>query len=346
MSGMQTRKGWFLALFLSLAVAMQCILLNQRQENGMASLQEDMVSSLRSEFRFAMSSYLWKKLDFYMHYSEWQQEETEEGTAYYSSLINTKEFRPLIEWSVSIDPSFTEAISILANTFAVSFGKVKEAREVLRSSIQNHPSQKRIFRLYGELGLIAYQVDRNYPQAVRYFRRCFETLSSHPPRDWNSEDRFNIRNYGLSAALSAFFTKERELAYEFHRLSGFEEGPEDFQKVMDEIMEQRGEHRLRDTHPLRRQPGKGFHDHDHEPGETEREHDHEHGEAERELDPETEELIRERIEAYKSDADLHLRMIPRLNPHFFFPISWKLSAVLFGLCLLQIGIFVFWRSGR
>ena len=320
------------AFCLAMAVSMHSILLKIRQENGMAALGGDLTSSLRSEIRFALSSYLWKKLDFYMHYSDWQKENTEDGGAtYYSSLLNTTEFRPLIEWSVSIDPSFTEAICILANTFAVSLGRVSEGKEVLRNSILNHPDQTRRYRLYGEYGLIAYQVEKNYPQAVRFFQKSFQELAIIPPSLWSSEDRFNIRNYGLSAALSAFFLKEMNMAYQFHRLSGFEEGPAEFQVEMDKMTEAFGEVHLKSLHPLRHKKGASYHDHDHEPGEI------------HESDPEKMEEMQKALAAYKSDADIHLRMLPRLNPILFFPISWEFCVFLFGLSLLEIGLMIFWR---
>lgn len=317
---------------------MHSLLLKIRQETGLTSLNTDLTSSLRTEIRFALSSYLWKKLDFYMHYSDWQKEETESGeSAYYSSLLNTKEFRPLIEWSVSIDPSFTEAICILANTFAVSLGKIVEAKEVLRNSIQNHPNQTRIYRLYGEYGLITFQVERNYPRAVRFFQKSFQELVALPPSNWSSEDRFNIRNYGLSAALSAFHMGELNLAYQFHRISGFEEGPPDFQIEMDKLAETFGEAALKNSHPLRHRKGSHYHDHHHEPGEM-----HE-SEERAEPDPDKIEEVRKALSSYKENADIHLRMIPRLNPHLFFPISWELCAILFGLSLLEVGLMVFWR---
>jgi tetratricopeptide (TPR) repeat protein len=328
--------GWFFALSLSLAIAGQCVLLRERQDSGIATLQEDVISSLRSEFKFGLSSYLWKKLDFYMHNSEWEEKESGDQIAYYSSLVNTKEFRPLIEWSIAIDPSFTEAIAILSNTIAVSFGEVDEARDILRSAIIHHPSQKRIYRLYGDYGLIEYQLEKNYSRAIRFFHRCFETLSRLNPREWTTDDRFNLRNFGLSAAISAFKIGDVQIAYEFHRLSGFEQGPEEFQKEMDHILALRGELKLKEHHPLRRFPGKSSHDHD----------DHEAGELSREKEGALESEVLKKIVQNRSNLDSRLHLIPQLNPRFFYPVSWELTAILFGAFILQMGGVSLWRMNR
>jgi len=348
-----------LVFILSLAIAINSVLLRYRQDTGTAvlSARTNVVSILQKELRFALSSYLWDKVDFYVHHGEWSEEEKGGRVNYYASYMNVPEFRPLLEWSTTVDPSFTEAVAILANSLAVSHGLVKRAKGVLKRSILEYPGQQRLYRLYGEYGLINYQLDKDFPAAVRFFKKTFETLNRLPFRQWSSEDRFNIRNYGLSAAKSAFYTKDFELAYQFHKASGFESGSGDFQDKMQSMLKDKGEESLRERHPLFRRRLRGReHDSEHTDEKSHEGHEGHDHEGHDHPEPKSSGIaLAEKKDQSSSPAlsasqqkvratDRFLYLIPQVKTEYFFPISQTFTVALAVLFILEATLLILWRG--
>jgi hypothetical protein len=347
---------WLLALILSLVVAINSVLLRYRQETGTAilSARSDVVSILQKELRFALSSYLWDKVDFYVHHGEWSEERTGNRVNYYASYMNVPEYRPLLEWSTAVDPSFTEAVAILANSLAVSHGMVERAKGILKRSILDYPNQKRLYRLYGEYGLISYQLEKKFSVAVSFFRKSFQVLNRLPMRQWKAEDRFNIRNYGLSAAKSAFYVKDFELAYQFHKASGFESGSGEFQEKMMSMLHEKGEDGLREKHPLFRGPVKGgkrgANDLAHEDHSGHNHDEGQHTELEAQAKIETEKKLNSSkpvlssAELRNRSLDRFLYLIPQLKSEYFFPISRTFTIILVVIFLLELTLLILWRG--
>jgi tetratricopeptide (TPR) repeat protein len=340
---------WFIvAFFWGMAVTHNALLMNERQ-NYPTLVQTNIMDVFKKEFRFFLSSVFWEKVDTYGHFGDWEKEEKDGKVEYYSVFKYQKEFVPLLKASVALDESFSQRVALLANTMAVSLGKVEEAQFLLRRAIGNHPKQERIFRLYGEMGLIAHQIEKNHPKALRWFEKCFSNLNRVKEGGWTRQDEFNLNLYGLSASLSAYLQKDYNLAYQYYKMGHFNNGSGEYQIKMEQILKERGEEELRKSVRLRRKDPNYYneddeHDHDHEHGEHHDEHEHHDAHNENAVSGiDGKPYISKKdvlIAQAEKKKEIFLYMIPQVNEHLYFPINKNFACVLgIGLVFLLLAVF-------
>ena len=321
---------FILCTLLALGLTCSTALLLERQ-NLRDSMALDLNQLVRKELSGFLSSYLWQKVDVYGHFGKWIEEEQGGNTSYLSIFKDQKEFVPLTRASVSLDSSFLGRVAVIANTMAVSLGKEEDALVLLKATIIEQAQHKAIFRLYGEVGLIEYQVRKNCNVALRYLEKSMELSQRMKNDDYSSDDLFNRRFYGLAGAMCSFNQGDIPTAFRFHEWSFFEPGSEEFEAVMRPLREQIPVH-LRPKPPQPRPSGS---DHIHDEFCN-------HGPEQSAARPDS---IEKALEKQAQEAREHfVYLIPSIHP-IFFAIEWQTIKILFILFILQI-VYLIWTRDK
>jgi tetratricopeptide (TPR) repeat protein len=324
-----------LFLFVMISITFHSLILDFRQSHHVFT-SRSMVQLVQKELQTFFSSWFWKKVDLYGHFGNWRKQVEKDGQVkYFSSIERQKDVEAMGEISISLDPSFTERVVLIASELALKKNDIEKARKILFHSIVYYPNQEKLYRLYGELGHICYVKLKDYDKAIRYFSKSVEELKKLNPKQYNSEDTFHIRLYGLEAGLSAFHTKDYDLAYQFYKLSGYESGTQEYNQRMEQTAMLFGDFQsMRKKREIVKREKKAEKDfveghvgHDHSKG------DHESHEGEEEQKDATQEQM---IQYNQKMKQKFLSLVPEVNEKVFREISWKSSnSMLFMLITLM-----------
>ncbi|MBW7874497.1 MAG: hypothetical protein H3C47_00750 [Candidatus Cloacimonetes bacterium] len=307
-----------LFLFVLGATFSTSLLLNRQALRDQGT--QDLTQQVRQELSSFLSSYLWHKVDIYGHFGKWIEVKQGDKVDYMSIFKDQLEFVPLTRASISLDASFLGRVAVLANTMAVSMGRDEEALALLKSTIIEQSSHQAIFRLYGEVGLIQYQVKKDCTVALRYLEKAMHLSKRLPLSEYSSEDVFNQRFYGLAGASCSFEKGDIQKAFRFHQWSFFEPGNEEFEAVMKPLRDQIPEE-SRPKPPVISSLQEHVHDEfcDHGP----------------EASISRNESVNEALERQARETKEHFfYMIPSLHP-LFFTIDWPIACILLVLMVVQ-----------
>lgn len=341
---MPTRTRVLLA-FLMLALSASCGLLMYVERARLADYGKlDLLLVIRREFSGFLSAYAWQKMDFYGHFGEWVEQKGENGEVQYMSIFKyQEEYLPITRFSVELDPSFVERVAIVGNNMATSLEMPEEGISLMQRAILQNRENPRLYRLYGEVGLIHFQVLKNPQAALRWFAEVRHFLKNLPLEQWEAQDAFHIRLYGLYAALAALELEQIELAFDYWKFSRFEPGPSILTQLLGplktslplELWPQwppqlsstqkaflMREGLLDSQEPETEKPDDHDHaDHDHQ-GHNHEGHDHEG------LFFVNEEELRHKLakeELTRRMEEVFLSLVPQLRSSLFFPIGWNLA---------------------
>lgn len=243
---------------LILAVICASLMLNLRQSIGVF-LAKGLFDQLREETRYFSSDLLWQRVDSYGHFGEWIKEENNGAESSYSVFVKQQEVRSLWRLSIGLNNENISRVCLVANSLGINLQLFEEAKDLLRSSILILPDHPRKYRLFGELGIIYLQGEKNAVTALRYLTKSIEVLKILNPQDYTFEDLFNIRLYAFSASLIYFQSGNLTEAYRYHKIAFFESGNDDYNKAMNEIMVIRGEENIKDLQKSRYEKIKTHH---------------------------------------------------------------------------------------
>lgn len=184
------------ALWASLAPLQMSIDLDReryqlKQAGGFRTL-EDLLLQAFSDFRIALSNFLWIRVDQYLHlYAlrealEKKEEEKEEehapeaGKPHRHALTPEQqrararmesEIMPLVRIVTWLDSHFVLAYQVGAWTLGDRLKKPTEAEEFLKEGIRNNPDR---YELYSELGFTYFFYLKDYPKAAIAFGRALQ----------------------------------------------------------------------------------------------------------------------------------------------------------------------------
>jgi len=366
-----------LSLILGLAVSFSAVILNLRQDHGVYNAK-DVLDLLRENTRHFASDVVWSKVDTYGHFGDWIQEKEDRKEIYYSIFSHQQEVRSLWRLSISLNSESTERVALVANGLGVSHGLLEEAVALLRGSIQQYPDQIRLYRLFGEMGILYFQVLKDGPRALRWFEKSLELLDRVPREQYNFDDVFNIKIYAFSASLIHFRQGNHMQAYEYHKMAFFESGPPEYDLVMDRFVEMASDQQnkaeareyVKNAKKLKDEEDHHHHDHHHHHHDDHHDDDHhdddddhheehtkdhddyhddddEHAKGhEDHHDEETEshrgQLTREQMSANNKELfRIYNQMIPRVNTKVY-PAITNANTMVFALfAFLFLGILLF-----
>tara|TARA_Y100000589_G_C27188613_1_gene643775 strand:+ start:1655 stop:2776 length:1122 start_codon:yes stop_codon:yes gene_type:complete len=235
---------WLLFSLLSAAICLASVLLNLRQTAGVY-LAKDIFDQVREETRYFASDLLWQRVDTYGHFGEWIKEKDGNKELYYSVFSKQSEVRALWRLSVGLNNKNISRVCLVANALGVNHQLFDEALTILRGAILKHQDHKRLYRFYGEMGIIYFQGMRDPIKALRHFKRSIEVLRRLNPQDYLFEDLFNIRLYAFSASVILFNANQIEEAYKYHRMGFYEPGNDQYNAAMNKMLYEKGEQQLK-----------------------------------------------------------------------------------------------------
>jgi hypothetical protein len=311
----------------ALVIACSSILVNQRMDRP-GLVKQSIAEYFQSELRFFASSVLWKKLDTYGHYGKWKEKKSGDQILYYSSFRQQDEFMPLLKTTVKMDPELISRSALYASELYAQ-GKESEAIYFFRSLRMRFPENERLYRIYGELGLIATREHRTR-QALRYYERAFEVLPllKEESRDW--EDNIYVRMYAGMASQEAYQLGFYEKAFEYFVLSDYQPGSESYMAKMHSMMADSAKQwQVQKQEPVSHHKEEHEHHHDEEIEVPEKPHmeSHHHHHEHEEVSPQ--------------DVKKHYYyFFPRINTHLFYPINWTYTWLLWGISIL-LGFIIF-----
>ncbi|MCO4784018.1 MAG: hypothetical protein KC646_16945 [Candidatus Cloacimonetes bacterium] len=333
----------FLFFFVMISVYFHSLILDFRQEHNVFT-SRNMIHLAQKELQTFFSSWFWKKVDLYGHFGNWRKQVEEDGQIkYFSTIERQKDVEAMGDLSISLDPSFTERVVLVASEAALKQNDIEKARKILFQSIVYYPNQVKRYRLFGELGHIYFVKFKDYERAIRYFKQSVLELKKLDPKSYNSEDTFHIRLYGLEAGLSAFHLKDHDLAYQFYKLSGYESGTEEYNQRMEQTAMLFGDfqsmRKQREISKKHKQKEKNFiegHEgHDHASHEG---HDHDHVKEKQEATP-------EQIASYNLKMKARfLSVVPEVNEKVFQAISFKSANSMLFMIIIFMFFFSFYKQ--
>lgn len=190
------------ALWASLAPLQMSIDLDReryqlKQVGGFRTL-EDLLLQAFSDFRIALSNFLWIRVDAYLHLYALREElekkveakaeakhEHEAGKPHRRHLTPEQqrararmesEIMPLVRIVTWLDPHFVLAFQVGAWTLGDRLKKPAEAEEFLKEGIRNNPDR---YELYSELGFTYFFYLKDYPKAAIAFGRALQLPIAH-----------------------------------------------------------------------------------------------------------------------------------------------------------------------
>ncbi len=235
---------WLLFSFLSAAICLASVLLNLRQTAGVY-LAKDIFDQVREETRYFASDLLWQRVDTYGHFGEWIKETDGNKESYYSVFSKQAEVRALWRLSVGLNTKNISRVCLVANALGINHQLFDEALTMLRGAILQHQDHERLYRFYGEMGIIYFQGMRDPIKALRHFKRSIEVLRRLNPQDYLFEDLFNIRLYAFSASMILFNANQIEEAYKYHRMAFYEPGNDQYNAAMNNMLYEKGEQQVK-----------------------------------------------------------------------------------------------------
>ena len=342
---------WLFILLLSGAICLANVLLNLRQTAGVY-LAKDIFDQLREETRYFASDLLWQRVDTYGHFGDWTKEKDGNKELYYSIFSKQAEVRALWRLSVGLNNENISRVCLVANALGVNHGLFDEALSLLRGTILQHQDHKRLYRLYGEIGIIYYQGMRDPIRALRYFQRSVEVLRRLNPQEYVFEDLFNIRLYAFSASMILFQSNQLEKAYKYHRIAFYEPGNDKYNLAMNKLLNEKGEQQVkviqkRRYDEIREKHQRQGHTHSHGHGHSHDHHSdkHTHTIDEKHLqkvDNSQKKIMRgsmdrsEMLKERQKMRNLFIHMIPQVNSQFYFPIKSSSINLFLFLSLLPL----------
>lgn len=334
-----------------LVVAMSCaaILINLRQDIGVF-LAKDLFDQLREETRYFASDFLWQKVDAYGHYGDWIKEKDDSRESSYSVFSQQNEVRSLWNLSVGINNENISRVCLVANSLGINSGLTKEAIDLLRGTILEHPDHIRKYRLYGELGVIYLQGQQEPIKALRYFEKSIEVLRKLDPKEYSFEDLFNIRLYSFSASIILFQAGLLERAYKYHRNAFFESGDDAYNAAMHKIMLEKGEQKIKDLQmaryqemKIRNQLDSSSHALPVKPADlATKKPDHEEPQGKK-LFKDTLDRLRAAESNRREMVNVFVHLIPQINPQLYIPINRK-GTLTFSILGFLTLMFLFFRK--
>ena len=136
-------------------------------------------------------------------------------------------------------------VCLVANALGVNHKLFDEALTILRGAILQHQDHVRLYRLYGEMGIIYFQGLRDPIKALRHLQRSIEVLRRLNPQEYSFEDLFNIRLYAFSASMILFQAGQLENAYKYHRIAFYESGNDEYNSAMTKLLREKGEQQVK-----------------------------------------------------------------------------------------------------
>lgn len=331
---MRTILARFWLINLAAGLTFSSMILNLRQDFRLGQHLE-LNQLLKQEATSFLGSYFWQKMDFYGHYGEWI-EDREGDTVHYLSMFKAqKEFVPLIESSVTLDPTEVSRVTLFANTLGTSLDQLDKARTILQQSIIKSPQEMRIWRLYGELGLLYSQVANDCQTALRYYDKAMVFSRRHRLEDYNREDLMNRRFYGYYAASCLVSSGNPDKAFPFYMWSFFEKGNEEFEAALKPFRDALP----KELHPSLPDiaPETGSEDHHHHHSVDCNHHSHQ---TDADMVPATaeerQEMMQQRLQAsYDKMKERYMSVVPDYRSELIVPITWQA-----GHCFWLAGIFL------
>ena len=339
---------WLFLSLLSAAICLASTLLNLRQAAGVY-LAKDIFDQIREETRYFASDLLWQRVDTYGHFGEWIKEKDGDKEFYYSVFSKQAEIRALWRLSVSLNNENISRVCLVANALGVNHQRFDEALTILRGAILQHPDHKRLYRLYGEMGIIYFQGIRDPIKALRHLKHSIEVLRKLNPQEYSFEDLFNIRLYAFSASIILFNAKQPEEAYKYHRMAFYEPGNDEYNAAMNKMLDEKNEQQVKIIQKqryekIRKKYQKQGHSHGHSHGHG---HDHHHSSSNMDhthvedtqsmvsaVNPKSESKVKKDKEVIRGSMDRHdmenerqdmrnifVHMIPQVNTQFYLPIG-------------------------
>ena len=347
---MSKNKFRIFILLLCGTICLATVLLNMRQTAGVF-LAQDIFDQLREETRYFASDLLWQRVDTYGHFGEWIKEKDGNKELYYSVFSKQDEVRALWRLSVGLNNENISRVCLVANALGVNHKLFDEALTILRGAILQHQDHMRLYRLYGEMGIIYFQGMKDPIIALRYFQRSIEVLRRLNPNQYSFEDLFNIRLYAFSASLIMFQAGQLEDAYRYHRIAFYESGNNEYNIAMNKILQEKNEQQIKVMQKQRYDEIREKHQrqgHTHSHGHAHSHHDHHHNDSHannhsHEIDNKSlqrvenetsssqntpeKNLIRGKMDRSEMQNErqkmrnIFIHMIPQVNAQFYFPIK-------------------------
>lgn len=322
---------------LALAIAFSALMLEFRQDMKQGG-KPDILALLKLEASSFLGSVLWQKMDFYGHYGHWIEERDGDQIHYVSMFKAQREFVPLVKSSVALDPSSVSRVTLLANTLGASLERFEEARVVLQQSAIRYPQEMRLWRIYGEMGLLYSQVQNDCETALRYFDRAMFLSRRHPLAEYNREDLMNRRFYGYYAANCWIQAKNPDKAFPYAMWSFFEKGNAEYEEVLRPFREALPPEMVPVLPKIAPEIGSEEHHHHHhdDPNHV---HDIQCLEDEKLRAAQVQDKL---TESYERTRERYMSLIPELRSELMFPISWfAAGCFLAGAVILSILSVVF-----
>lgn len=352
---------WLLFSFLTGAICLASVLLNLRQTAGVY-LAKDIFDQVREETRYFASDLLWQRVDTYGHFGEWIKKTDGNKESYYSIFSKQAEVRALWRLSVGLNTKNISRVCLVANALGINHQLFDEALTILRGAILEHQDHRRLYRFYGEMGIIYSQGMRDPIKALRHFKRSIEVLRRLNPQDYIFEDLFNIRLYAFSASKILFDANQMEEAYKYHRIAFYEPGDDQYNAAMNKMLYEKGEQQLKNIQKQRydkirkkyQQQGHSHshgHGHGHHHSSNNTDHSHVKDEQTSPLavnqhstsqTKEDKEILRGSMDRSEMENERQLmrnifvHMIPQINSQFYLPIGTTSTNLFLLLSLIPL----------
>ena len=358
---------WLFILLLSGSICLATFLLNMRQTAGVY-LAKDIFDQLREETRYFASDLLWQRVDTYGHFGEWIKERDGNKELYYSVFSKQAEVRALWRLSVGLNNENISRVCLVANALGINHKLFDEALTILRGAILQHQDHIRLYRLYGEMGIIYFQGMRDPIKALRHLKKSIEVLRRLNPREYSFEDLFNIRLYAFSASMILFQADQFEDAYKYHRIAFYESGNDEYNLAMTKMLNDKGEQQVKAIqkqryNEIRKKHQSQGHTHSHGHNHS---HSHDHHHNDFDTSNHTHQIEDKNVQAVETEhlfsqnnsekkiirgsmdrsemqnerqemRNIFIHMIPQVNPQFYFPI--KSSSINLFLLLSLLPLF-------
>jgi len=136
----------------------------ERKKEEIRDVNGKTIIALSRNFRQVLASLIWLRIDYYHHTSD-------------NKTLFNKEILPLMKLTITLDPHFVRAYSMLAFHLATYYNRINEAVKLLRKGIELNKDSTILSELYGELGRLEFVGLHNTGEAELMFSRAIETYT-------------------------------------------------------------------------------------------------------------------------------------------------------------------------